>query len=118
MSRNLALLLKRRAATRTSTLTGGVRIACERSIIVRPSCPMKFTKIGGERRAKEHNYHPLEPLAHPSNSAVLKPILDLPQLSALPDEALLKKISQHHQPALDELYGRYGRTLKAVIDSV
>ena len=49
---------------------------------------------------------------------MIKPILDLPQLSALPDEALLKKISQHHQPALDELYGRYGRTLKAVIESV
>jgi RNA polymerase sigma-70 factor (ECF subfamily) len=49
---------------------------------------------------------------------VIKPILDLPQLSALPDEALLKKISQHHQPALNELYGRYGRTLKAVIESV
>jgi RNA polymerase sigma-70 factor, ECF subfamily len=49
---------------------------------------------------------------------VLKPIVDLPQLSSLPDEALLKKISQHHQPALDELYGRYGQTLRAVIDSV
>ena len=36
----------------------------------------------------------------------------------MPDEALLQKISQHHQPALNELYGRYGQTLKAVIDSV
>ena len=30
----------------------------------------------------------------------------------------MKKISQHQQPALNELYGRYGQTLKAVIDSV
>jgi len=36
----------------------------------------------------------------------------------MPDEALLKRISQHQQPALNELYGRYGQTLKAVIDSV
>jgi RNA polymerase sigma-70 factor, ECF subfamily len=36
----------------------------------------------------------------------------------MPDEALLQQISQHHQPALNELYGRYGQTLKAVIDSV
>ena len=36
----------------------------------------------------------------------------------MPDEALLQKISQRHQPALNELYGRYGQTLKAVIDSV
>src|SRR5215212_10327012 len=49
---------------------------------------------------------------------MLKPNLDLPGLSAMPDEALLQKISQRHQPALNELYGRYGQTLKAVIDSV
>jgi RNA polymerase sigma-70 factor (ECF subfamily) len=50
--------------------------------------------------------------------AVLKPTIYPGALSGVPDEALLKKISQHHQPALNELYGRYGQTLKAVIDSV
>src|SRR6266550_5536080 len=49
---------------------------------------------------------------------MLKPTIDPGALSGVPDEALLKKISQHHQPALNELYGRYGQTLKAVIDSV
>jgi RNA polymerase sigma-70 factor (ECF subfamily) len=49
---------------------------------------------------------------------MLKPTIDPGTLSGMPDEALLKKISQHHQPALNELYGRYGQTLKAVIDSV
>src|SRR5438876_11546489 len=49
---------------------------------------------------------------------MLKPTIDPGALSAMPDEALLKKISQHQQPALNELYGRYGQTLKAVIDSV
>jgi RNA polymerase sigma-70 factor (ECF subfamily) len=49
---------------------------------------------------------------------MLKPRTDPAALSGVPDEALLKRISQHQQPALDELYGRYGRTLKAVIDSV
>ena len=47
-----------------------------------------------------------------------KPTIDPAGLSGVPDETLLKKISQQQQPALDELYGRYGRTLKAVIDSV
>src|SRR5882757_9379528 len=49
---------------------------------------------------------------------MLKPNVDIPGLSAVPDEALLQKISQQNQPALNELYGRYGQTLKAVIDSV
>src|ERR1700745_1131147 len=49
---------------------------------------------------------------------MLKPNVDIPGLSAMPDEALLQQISQQHQPALNELYGRYGQTLKAVIDSV
>src|SRR3954449_1481239 len=49
---------------------------------------------------------------------MLKPTIDPAGLSGVPDETLLKKISQQQQPALDELYGRYGRTLKAVIDSV
>jgi len=49
---------------------------------------------------------------------MLKPTIDPTGLSGVPDETLLQKISQQQQPALDELYGRYGRTLKAVIDSV
>jgi RNA polymerase sigma-70 factor, ECF subfamily len=49
---------------------------------------------------------------------MLKPTLEPSGLSAVPDEALLLRISQQQQPALNELYGRYGRTLKAVIDSV
>ena len=49
---------------------------------------------------------------------MFKPTIDPAGLSGVPDEALLQKISQHQQPALNELYGRYGRTLKAVIDSV
>jgi RNA polymerase sigma-70 factor (ECF subfamily) len=49
---------------------------------------------------------------------MFKPTIDPAGLSGVPDEALLKRISQHQQPALNELYGRYGRTLKAVIDSV
>lgn len=49
---------------------------------------------------------------------MLKPTLYPSSLSAVPDETLLKKISQHQQPALNEFYGRYSHTLKAVIDSV
>src|SRR5256885_6916077 len=49
---------------------------------------------------------------------MIKPMSDPCGLSGVPDETLLKKISQHQQPALNELYGRYGHTLKAVIDSV
>jgi RNA polymerase sigma-70 factor (ECF subfamily) len=39
-------------------------------------------------------------------------------LAGVADETLLKKISQRSQPALNELYGRYRRQLKAVVDSV
>src|SRR5438094_5035907 len=49
---------------------------------------------------------------------MIKPMMDPCGLSDVPDETLLKRISQHQQPALNELYGRYGQTLKAVIDSV
>src|SRR6267154_409231 len=49
---------------------------------------------------------------------MFRPTIDPAGLSAVPDEALLRRISQHQQPALNELYDRYGRTLKAVIDSV
>lgn len=49
---------------------------------------------------------------------MFKPTIDPAGLSGVPDETLLQRISQQQQPALNELYGRYGRTLKAVIDSV
>jgi RNA polymerase sigma-70 factor (ECF subfamily) len=49
---------------------------------------------------------------------MIRPMTEMDGLSGVPDETLLKKISQHSQPALNELYGRYGQTLKAVIDSV
>src|SRR5438552_411176 len=49
---------------------------------------------------------------------MIKPMMDPCGLSYVPDETLLKRISQHQHPALNELYGRYGQTLKAVIDSV
>lgn len=49
---------------------------------------------------------------------MLKPTLEPAGLSGVPDETLLLKISQQQQPALNELYGRYGQTLKAVIDNV
>ena len=49
---------------------------------------------------------------------MLKPTLDPNILSAIPDEALLKKISRRNQVALNELYGRYGQMLRAVIDSL
>jgi RNA polymerase sigma-70 factor (ECF subfamily) len=38
--------------------------------------------------------------------------------SAPPDEALMKDISRQRHAALTELYGRHGRRLKAMIDSV
>jgi RNA polymerase sigma-70 factor (ECF subfamily) len=49
---------------------------------------------------------------------MLKPVLEPAGLTGVPDETLLKKISQQQQPALNELYGRYGSTLRAVIESV
>src|SRR3954470_9076191 len=49
---------------------------------------------------------------------MLKPTIDPAGLSGVPDETLLQKISQQQHPALDELYGRYGKTLKAVITHV
>lgn len=38
--------------------------------------------------------------------------------SALCDETLMERITQRQQPALDELYLRYGRSLRALIGSV
>ena len=49
---------------------------------------------------------------------MLKPTLDPNTLSTIPDEALLKKISRRNQVALNELYGRHGQMLRAVIDSL
>jgi len=47
-----------------------------------------------------------------------KPTIEEGALAGVTDETLLKRISQHQQPALNELYSRYGHILKAVIDSV
>ena len=47
-----------------------------------------------------------------------KPTFEPSGLAGVPDETLLQRISQHQQAALNELYSRYGQTLKAVIDSV
>src|SRR6266480_3374066 len=49
---------------------------------------------------------------------MLKPTLDPNILSTIPDEALLKRISRRNQVALNELYGRHGQMLRAVIDSL
>jgi RNA polymerase sigma-70 factor, ECF subfamily len=49
---------------------------------------------------------------------MLKPTLDPNVHSVIPDEALLKRISRRNQVALNELYGRYGQMLRAVIDSL
>jgi RNA polymerase sigma-70 factor (ECF subfamily) len=49
---------------------------------------------------------------------MLKPTLDPNTLSAVPDEALLQKISRRNQSALDELYDRHGHMLRSVIDGV
>jgi RNA polymerase sigma-70 factor, ECF subfamily len=53
-----------------------------------------------------------------TESIVIRPILDQPELSLVPDEALMKDISRQRQAALTELYGRYGPRLKAMIDGV
>ena len=45
-------------------------------------------------------------------------VLDQPEVSSAPDEALMKDISRQRHAALTELYGRHGQTLKAMIDSV
>jgi RNA polymerase sigma-70 factor, ECF subfamily len=48
---------------------------------------------------------------------MIRPALDSLGLSLAPDEALMKDISCQRQAALTELYGRYGKRLKAIIDS-
>src|SRR5207244_6394325 len=53
-----------------------------------------------------------------SQSAMIGSVLDQPGVSSAPDEALMKDISRQRHAALTELYGRHGRRLKAMIDSV
>jgi RNA polymerase sigma-70 factor, ECF subfamily len=49
---------------------------------------------------------------------MIRPMLDTDGFAAASDEALMKAISKHRPSALKELYGRYGKTLKAVITAV
>jgi RNA polymerase sigma-70 factor (ECF subfamily) len=49
---------------------------------------------------------------------MIRPLIDTDGLSAASDEALMKAITNRKQHALEELYGRYGKTLKAVIAHV
>ncbi|MEP6685704.1 MAG: sigma-70 family RNA polymerase sigma factor [Verrucomicrobiota bacterium] len=49
---------------------------------------------------------------------MIRPTMELDGWAEISDETLMKKISQRSQPALNEFFGRYGKTLKAVIDSV
>jgi RNA polymerase sigma-70 factor, ECF subfamily len=49
---------------------------------------------------------------------MIRPLIDTDGLSAASDEALMKAITNRKQRALEELYGRYGKTLKAVIAHV
>jgi RNA polymerase sigma-70 factor (ECF subfamily) len=49
---------------------------------------------------------------------MIRSVLDQAGVSSVPDEALMKDISRQRHAALTELYGRHGRRLKAMIDSV
>src|SRR5438067_6434828 len=49
---------------------------------------------------------------------MIRSVFDQPGVSSAPDEALMKDISHQRHAALTELYGRHGRRLKAMIDSV
>jgi RNA polymerase sigma-70 factor, ECF subfamily len=49
---------------------------------------------------------------------MIRPLIETDGLSAASDEALMKAITNRKQCALEELYGRYGKTLKAVITHV
>lgn len=48
----------------------------------------------------------------------MRSVFDQPGVASAPDEALMKDISRQRHAALTELYGRHGRRLKAMIDSV
>src|SRR3954469_19700466 len=49
---------------------------------------------------------------------MIRPLIETDGLSDASDEALMKEIKNRKQSALEELYGRYGKTLKAVIAHV
>ena len=49
---------------------------------------------------------------------MIRPLIDTDGLSAASDETLMKAITNRKQRALEELYGRYGKTLKSVIAHV
>jgi RNA polymerase sigma-70 factor (ECF subfamily) len=49
---------------------------------------------------------------------MIRSVLDQPGVCSAPDESLMKDISRQRYAALTELYGRHGRRLKAMIDSV
>jgi RNA polymerase sigma-70 factor, ECF subfamily len=49
---------------------------------------------------------------------MIRSVFDQPGVSSAPDEALMKDISRQRHAALNELYGRHGRRLKAMIDGV
>jgi RNA polymerase sigma-70 factor (ECF subfamily) len=49
---------------------------------------------------------------------MIQPLIDTDGLSGASDEALMKAITNRKQQALEELYDRYGKTLKAVIAHV
>jgi RNA polymerase sigma-70 factor (ECF subfamily) len=49
---------------------------------------------------------------------MIRPHVEMGGLATASDEALMKAITDRHQRALEELYGRYGKTLKAVVAHV
>ena len=49
---------------------------------------------------------------------MIRPLIETDGLGGETDEALMKAITDRKQSALEELYGRYGKTLKAVITHV
>ena len=49
---------------------------------------------------------------------MIQPILETDGLAQASDESLMAAITERRQHALEELYGRYGKTLKAVISHV
>ncbi len=51
-------------------------------------------------------------------SPMIQPLIDTAGLAQASDETLMKAISDRHQTALEELYGRYCKTLKAVVTRV
>ena len=86
-----------------------------------PAHPKPPEQTGGARLAanQDRSRQRSRPLDETrTNLIMIRPTTDFDELSSVPDETLMKKISQRSQPALNELYGRYGQTLKAVIDTV